>query len=293
MFRFNQKHLYSKVLLIGLSLLTCKPSYAQPTTEITDTKTIAPQRIISLAPHITEMIFSAGAGERLVGVVSYSDYPKAALDITNIGSYQAINIEKIIQLNPDIIIAWQTGNRSKDIEKLAQLGFTIRYSNPHTLSDIPQEIRRYGQVFQTQSQANNVADQLEQKLQRLQKAQTKLKTIKAYYQIWHKPMMTINGEQFISHALNLCGAKNIFADLAVLTPEISIESVIERDPQVILLGGQKAMQQAWLKDWQKWHNISAIKNQHIYTLNADTFQRPTARLINGIDGLCEIIDQAR
>lgn len=295
-FIFGKKHLLSHLALvvlsqIALSLVVVESAFAQ-IPDTTSIKKPVPQRIISLSPHVTEMIFSAGAGDRLVGVVSYSDFPKAAQNITNIGSYQSINIEKIIQLNPDMIIAWQTGNQSKDIEKLTQLGFTIRYSNPHKLSDIPKEIRRFGKIFQTESQANKVANKLEQKLQTLKTNQSKLQPVSAYYQIWNKPMMTINGKQFISQALDLCGAHNIFNELPSLTPQISIESVIKRNPQVILLGGQKAMQQAWLKDWQKWPNISAVQNQHIYTLNADTFQRPTARLINGIEGLCNIINQA-
>mgnify|MGYP005844608093 CR=1 FL=1 len=288
---FRNDFLLSIFLLVLNPIFWHSASAQMPT--VNTTQHSAPQRIISLAPHITEMVFSAGAGDRLVGVVAYSDYPKAALDIAIIGGYQAVNIEKIIQLNPDLILAWKTGNRSADIEKLEKLGFTIGYSNPRKLTDISKEIRHYGQLFETQSQANRVASQLEQILQSLKRKQSQLKPVKAYYQIWNHPLMTINGEQFISQAINLCGAQNIFANLPMLVPEVSIESVMKADPEVILLGGLKKMQQGWLKDWQKWGMISAVKNAHIYPLQADTFQRPTARLINGIDDLCEIIDQAR
>ncbi|MEA1989455.1 MAG: cobalamin-binding protein [Pseudomonadota bacterium] len=253
----------------------------------------APQRVISLAPHVTEMLFSAGAGDKVVGVVNYSDYPEAALTIENVGGYHAINIEKIVQLNPDLIIAWKTGNRLKDIEKLEQLGFKVIYSEPYKLSDIPKEIRLFGEKLKTQKVAELTANHLQKELERLTlKYQTKPK-ISAFYQIWNKPMMTINGEQFISQALNICGAQNVFADLPILAAEVSIESVIAKDPDVILLGGLKEAQQAWLKEWQTWSSLKAIQNQQIHLLDADTFQRSTERMINGIEGLCQTLDQAR
>lgn len=276
-------------IAISLSMLLSYSAFNQAWSSSQTT----PQRIISLAPHITEMLFSAGAGDKVVGVVAYSDFPKAALNIDSVGSYQAINLEKIILLNPDLIIAWKSGNRLKDIEKLEQLGFKIIYSEPYKLTDIPKEVRGFGEQLGTQITANAVADALEDKLQSLiQTYQTKPK-VSAYYQIWNAPLMTINGEQSISQAMSICGAENIFADLPLLTAEVSIESVIQRNPDAILLGGQKQMQQGWLKAWQKWPTISAVKNQQIYLLKADNFQRPTARLIESIEGLCHKIDQVR
>ncbi|BCN93193.1 cobalamin-binding protein [Thiomicrorhabdus immobilis] len=253
----------------------------------------APQRVISLAPHITEMLFSAGAGDKVVGVVSYSDYPAAALKIENVGSYHALNIEKIIQLNPDLIIAWRSGNRIKDIEKLEQLGFKVIYSEPYKLADIPKEIRFFGEQLQSQTIADSVAKRLEIQLERLALTYQSKPKVSAFYQIWNAPIMTINGSQFISQALNICGATNVFEDLPILAAEVNIESVIAKDPDTILLGGLKAVQQAWLKDWQKWSNLKAVKNKHIYLLNADTFQRSTERLIESIEGLCQTIDKVR
>lgn len=252
-----------------------------------------PQRVISLAPHITEMLFSAGAGDKIVGVVAYSDFPKAALDIESIGSYHAINIEKIIQLNPDLIIAWKTGNRPKDIDKLQQLGFKIVFSQPFKLTDIPKEIRAFGEQLHTQSHAAKVADRLEKQLKKLSDQYQSQPQVSAFYQIWNAPMMTINGEQFISQALTICGARNVFAELPILAAEVSIESVIQKNPDIILLGGEKAMQQAWLKDWQKWQSLNAVTNKQVHLLHADTFQRSTERMIDGIEGLCQKIEQAR
>ncbi|MBN2864845.1 MAG: cobalamin-binding protein [Thiotrichales bacterium] len=253
----------------------------------------APQRVIALSPHITELLFSAGAGDKLVGVVDYSNYPKAALNIENIGRYDAINIEKIIQLNPDLIIAWQSANRPKDIENLQQLGFKVLFSNPQTLNDIPSEIRSFGQQLHTEKQADAVAKTLENTLVKIKQQYQAQPKITAFYQIWHAPLMTVNGEQFISQALALCGAQNIFEDLPMLAAEVNIESVIQRNPDTILLGGEQKMQQAWLQSWQKWQTLNAVQNQQIYLVNADTFQRPTQRFIEGISSLCQTVSQVR
>lgn len=276
------------------SLVTIKPDSSVNIK--TDTKSdikSAPQRIISLAPHVTEMLFSAGAGDKIVGVVAYSDFPPAALGIEKIGSYNAINLEKIILLNPDLIIAWKGGNGLKDVEKLQQLGFKIAYSDPYQLTDIPQEIRDFGELLQTQATANAVAEGLENTLHSLKSRYHAKTKVTAFYQIWNAPMMTINGKQSISQALNLCGATNIFTDLPVISAEVSIESVIERNPDTILLGGLKQMQQDWLASWQKWPTIQAVHRQQIHLLDADTFQRPTQRFIEGIEGLCQLLDLVR
>lgn len=277
----------SKRLVILAGLLTFS---MQPTSANSET---TPQRVISLAPHITEILFSAGAGDKLVGVVDYSNYPEAALEIENIGAYNAINIEKVIQLKPDLIIAWQSANRPKDIEKLQNLGFTVLFSNPEKLEDIPNEIRTFGKHLHTQTQANTTAKQLENQLLAIKQRYQSEPTISAFYQIWNAPLMTINGQQFLSQALELCAAENVFADLPMLAAEVNIESVITRNPDAILIGGEQQMQQAWLNDWQKWKTLKAVQNRQIHLLEADTFQRPTQRFIEGIDGLCQTLMQVR
>ena len=277
----------AKRLVILAGLLTFSIQTTSANSETT------PQRVISLSPHITEMLFSAGAGHKLVGVVDYSNYPEAALEIENIGAYNAIKIEKVIQLQPDLIIAWQSANRPKDIEKLQKLGFTVIFSHPKKLEDIPKEIRAFGKQLNTSNQANITAKQLENQLLAIKQRYQSEPIISAFYQIWNAPLMTINGQQFLSQALKLCAAKNVFADLPMLAAEVNIESVINRNPDTILIGGEQQMQQAWLNDWQKWKTLKAVQNRQIHLLEADTFQRPTQRFIEGIDKLCQTIMQAR
>lgn len=237
------------------------------------------------------MMYSAGAGHKIVGVVAYSDYPNAAKTLPNVGHYNAINLEKIIQLNPDLILAWNTGNQPKDLERLHQLGFKIDTSNPKSLSDIPNEIRKLGQTLNTQSIAEPEAQRLEAILQQQTLRNVQRPSVSVFYQIWNDPLITVNQDQFIGQIITLCGARNSFADLPTLTASVNFESVLERNPDVILLGGLSAVQTGWLKAWQAWPSLNAVASQRIYPMHADTYQRPTARLIEGIEAFCNTLHQ--
>lgn len=254
---------------------------------------VTTHRIISLAPHITEMLYSAGAGHKIVGVVNYSDFPKAALNLPIIGSYNAINLEEIIELNPDLILGWQSGNRLQDIQRLKELGFKVLQSEITTLDDIPNEIEHLGQLAGTQLHAMTIANTLRQKLSEIRQHYQHVEPVSSFYQIWNQPIITMNGTQFISQALNVCGATNAYSDLKPLTAEVSLESVLERNPQVFLLGGQQAFQKGWLTSWQKYPSLQAVKHQQIYRLDNSLYQRPTARLINALPELCQNIETAR
>ncbi|WP_127470692.1 cobalamin-binding protein [Thiomicrorhabdus aquaedulcis] len=251
--------------------------------------TQSPTRIISLAPHITELLFSAGAGHLLVGAVDYSDYPPAAKAVTNIGRYDAINLEKIIQLQPDLILAWDAGNRPKDLERLEQLGFKVHTSTLKNLNDIPKEIKVLGKLINTNSISEPTAQRLETILQQHALRNKHQLKLTVFYQIWNEPLMTINQSQFIGQIITLCGAHNSFADLPTLTPTVSIESVIARNPNVILLGGQSEVQANWLKAWQQWPTLDAVAHHRIHLMHSDTYQRPTARLIDGIEDFCNVL----
>jgi len=251
------------------------------------------QRIISLAPHITEMLYSAGGGDKIVGVVSYSDYPKEALTKPIIGGYNAINLEKIIQLNPDLILGWRSGNRPQDIKRLKELGFHVQLFEVTTLDDIPNRIEQLGKLAGNPSQAQQTAQKLRATLNHVRQTYQHRTPITSFYQIWHQPIITMNGEQFISQAIAACGATNSYHDLPKLTASIGLESLFKRNPQLFLLGGQASFQQDWLAFWQQYPNLQAVKHGQIYLLNNNHYQRPTARLINALESLCKKVDQAR
>ena len=270
------------VVLIGLLTLVSTPSMAQPI-----------ERIISLAPSLTELVFSAGAGDKLVGVVSYSDYPPEALNRAHVGSYNALNLERIIELNPDLILAWASGNKPQDIARLQNLGFRVLVRDTQRLDDIPNLIEEIGRLTDHSTTARTEAERLRQQLKQLRLRYQQTTSVRVFYQIWHQPLITVNDEQFIGQAIALCGGVNVFADQTALAPHVSREAVIDANPDLILLGGMGEMQQVWLKSWQALPFLSAQQNRQIITLNADQYQRPTARLIDGLEPLCQIIDQAR
>ena len=255
------------------------------------------QRIISLSPGATELVASAGGLDKLVGVVAYSDYPKEVKSLPIVGGYNAINIEKIISLKPDLVIIWTSGNRTQDIAKLEKfshiLGFKIFYSNPKSLFDIPQEIKSIGKIIQTQDIANQRAYELIDTLNSVKELYKNSESISFFYKIWDKPLITINSQQFISQALSLCGGYNVFSEMLPLAGNVNLEEIIKKNPQVILLGGNELKQNLWLEKWQKRELIQAVKQQQIYKVNTDKTQRPTERLIRYLPTLCQTIEKAR
>jgi iron complex transport system substrate-binding protein len=251
------------------------------------------ERIVALAPHLAEMAYSAGVGEKLVGVVAFSDYPPPVKQLPIVGNYNAIHYEAILRLKPDLILVWQGGNRLQDIERLKQLGFNVFASHPENLEDIPKEIERLGEAAGNPSTARKTADRLRQLLQQLKSRHQNARPVTAFYEIWHQPLMTVNGRSFISQALAVCKAQNIFADLKPIAGQVSVEAVLQRNPDVILLGGDAKLQPEWKRAWQAYPSLKAVKQNHIFSLNADHFQRPTARLIQALPGLCQKIDAVR
>jgi len=222
---------------------------------------IPKHRIISLAPHITEMVYSAGAGEYLIGVSDYSDYPEQAKKLPSVGNYQTINIEAILALKPDLIIAWKSSIRPQDIAKLKSLGLEVWLTQIQSLQDIPNLISQIGQQAGTSMIANQHAKKLNSTLNQLKTLYHHKQKVSAFYEVWQKPLMTVNGKQFISLAMNICGAQNIFSDLPILAPQINIESVIQSNPKVFLIGGQKEFQNNWKQQWLNYPFLDSVKNQ--------------------------------
>lgn len=275
--------LSQRLTIIGLLIcLFSTPVYAQPV-----------QRIVSLAPHLTEMIYSAGAGKYLVGVAHYSDYPKAAADLPIVSDYQSINLERIVSLKPDLILAWASATKRQDIERLKRLGFKVWLSEIKTLADIPDQIEQIGHLAGTQSIADKEAARLRRVLSKTGKTYQHLSPVTAFYEVWHKPLITVNGQQFIGQAIDLCGGKNVFADLTALAPQVSLESLLLKNPDVFLVGGEQSTQQIWIQDWQRYPMLKAVKHHQFYRLNSDLYQRPTARLIDALPALCRQLNQAR
>lgn len=249
--------------------------------------------IVALAPHIVENVFSAGAGDLLVGVVSYSDYPAAASSLPVVGGYSIPNYEKIIELNPDLIIAWQSGNSKTAVQRLQELGFTVYIDQSDKLADVAKSITDIGVLTGHEQQADRVAANYLQKLSQLQATYSKRSNISVFYQLWNDPLQSINGQHTISDAIRLCGGSNIFADQTVIAPIINIESVLDRNPDAIIASGASGKRPPWLDQWSQWPSLSAVKNNNLYFINPDHIHRQTIRLLQGIEAICDHLETAR
>jgi len=244
------------------------------------------QRIVALAPHIVENVYSAGAGDKLVGVVSYSDYPPAARSIPRIGTYNAFSLEKLVALQPDLVVMWGSGNGGSTLSRLVNLDIPVYVSELRDLADIPESIRRLGILAGTSEVAKPEAARLERELQELQHTYGGGLPLKVFYQIWHEPLQTVNGEHLISQVLQLCGGRNLFAEARSLAPRISVESVLVGNPDAIVSGGMGEAKPDWLDDWRRYPSLSAVSSDALLYVNPDLIQRPTARILTGARRLC-------
>ena len=251
------------------------------------------QRIISLAPHVTELLYAAGAGERIVGAVEYSDYPEAAKNIPRVGNNLQLDLERIVVLKPDLIVVWLHGNAQPQLDKLLKLGIPVFYNEPHRLGDIWRSIEQFGRLAGTEAVAEQAAHACAAREAGLRARYADRATVRVFYQIWQKPLMTINGKHLISDVLRLCGGQNVFADLKPLVPVISTEAVLEADPEVIGTAIIDAKAQNGLEDWKKWPRLTATARNNFFLILTDLISRHTPRILEGAQQMCEHLEAAR
>lgn len=259
-------------------------------------KLVLPQpatRVVSLAPHLTEVVFAAGAGGQLVGAVAYSDYPEAAQAVPRVGSYDNVSVESLVALNPDLVLAWYSGNGPEVIKRAEALGLTVYVFESKTMESVAESLRVVGTLTGNEATAQAAADAFLKQLAHLRDTYSTRQEISMYYQIWDEPLMTLNGEHLISDVVKLCGGRNVFADSPVLVARISVESVIRADPQVIIASGMGEARPEWLDDWRKWTSMTAVKNKQLYFVPPDVLQRHTPRIIEGATLMCEKLQLAR
>ncbi|MCW8833845.1 MAG: cobalamin-binding protein [Colwellia sp.] len=258
-----------------------------------ETSTKAKPSIIALSPHIVEMLYDIGAGEQIIGTTSHADYPEQAKKIPVIGNYLRIQIEKVIALQPDLIIAWKSGNPSDDIARLQQLGFNIIYSQPSTFEDVAKEMRDFGQLTGHIEQAEKKAQQFLQQLSIIKKQYQHKSQVVGFYELWSRPLTTVAKGSWPQQFLNICGIDNPFKQVAVSYPQVNIEKVLQTPIQLIIqpLSVNQTERQGF--NWQDWPVIPAVKNKQIIQPNADAMHRMTARSIEELKLLCAAIDDTR
>lgn len=250
------------------------------------------QRIITLTPHATELMYSAGAGEQMVGAVEYSDYPEAARKLPLVGGYGGFNIEAIMALQPDLIIYWPEGNPKREIQRLKQLGLPLFGSNPENFEDIANELEKFALLTGHQQQVQPLVDDFRKQSIDLKNRYQKKRPVRVFYQVWNHPLLTQNESSFISQVIELCGGRNIFASLPLVSPQVSVEAVLAANPDVIMASSNDKPP-AWLQEWRKYPNLKAVKNNQIVVTYADWLHRPTLRLLDGAKQVCQLLEQAR
>jgi iron complex transport system substrate-binding protein len=245
-----------------------------------------PQRIISLTPHLTELLFAVGAGAQLVGVDSASDYPQAARALPRVGDYSRVNFERVLALRPDLVLVWVGGNRVADIHGLEKMGLPVLHTQATRLDDVARLLRLIGQASGHAPEGEAAARDYSAKLAALQAGAARQRPVSVFYQVWDRPLMTVGGSHWISDALALCGARNVFADLRAASPVVSREAVLRRAPELIV-GGSDAPDLR--RQWQRFGSLPAVKNQAFARVDADRLHRPTPRLIEGVAELCAAV----
>ncbi|CAG9180081.1 cobalamin-binding protein [Cupriavidus pinatubonensis] len=255
------------------------------------------RRVVSLAPHVTELLYAAGGGDRIVGTVHYSDYPPQARDIPRVGDNKALDLERIAALKPDLIVVWRHGNAQKQTDRLRALGLPLFYSEPRRLESIPDNLEKLGTLLGTEATAHRAADDFRQRVAALRKTYAAKPPVTVFYQVWQQPLMTLNGQHLVSDLLALCGGRNLFANESPLVPTVSVEAVVAGNPEVMLTAGKGAtVSDRPLADfamWEKWKQVTAVARGNLFTIDGDLVTRAGPRVVQGAEQICKDLDTAR
>lgn len=252
------------------------------------------KRVISLAPHVTEMVFAAGGGDKVVATVSSSNYPPEARNIPRVGDGLSINAEQVLTLQPDLIVGWQqTLALQKLMPVLNRLSIPVVYAEPRVLDDIPDGIEKLGQALGTQQQANTKAKALRTQLSTLRNTYAHRNPVSVFIEVGTSPLYTLGKDTLTNDAIAACGGVNILQDSAVVAPAVTIESVLTRDPDVIIVAHAAARHVAKRAAYWKKLHLAAAQGNHVYGIHPDMLVRPGPRLIQATQQLCDYLDRAR
>ena len=248
------------------------------------------RRIVALSPQLVELSFAAGAGGRLVATIRGADRPPQARRLPRVGDAFALNLESIVALRPDLILAWKSGTPPRQADTLQRLGIPVYWSQTNSLESVARTVQRIGELAGTQTQAEHWARAYDARLAALRARYAHQAPVRVFYQVWADPLMTVGGPQLINQAIHLCGGVNPFAPLPVLAPTVSREAVIAVDPQIIVAASPNARA---LEAWTRFPEVSAVRRGHLVLLNPEQLPRMGAHVLDGVAQLCQAIAGAR
>jgi iron complex transport system substrate-binding protein len=255
--------------------------------------TAPPARIVSLTPHLTELLFAIGAGDRIVATVDFADYPVAARDLPRVGSGARLDLEALRALQPDLVLAWRSGNPLAQVEQVERLGIRVVWSESRRLDAVADELERLGALVGTPQRAAAVAAAYRRRLERLRARFAERPPVRVFYQFWDQPPMTLNDDHLVGDVLRLCGAVNVFGDLPDLVPRVAVEAVLAADPDAIVIGAPEADVAAWGAKWTAFHGLRAVRAGNVIGADPDLLNRATPRTLDGAQALCTALDRAR
>jgi iron complex transport system substrate-binding protein len=288
--------LTAQALTLGLGLATAGPASAAHAVwdDLSRQITVRdpPLRIVSLAPGATEMLFAAGAGTQVIATVEYSDEPPAARQLARIGDVAAVDMERLVSLRPDVVVAWPAGGNPAQREKIARLNIPVYEQQVVRLTDLPVSVRRLGALAGTGAAAERAAHDIEARLAALTRTYGagvagKLPTV--LLQVWNRPIYTVGGQHLMSDALSICGARNVFADLPEAGPVVDTEAVIARDPDIIIAAAPPGEGAAWLADWKRFATLAAVRSGRLAVFEDQGLSRLGPSVIDATEGLCRTI----
>jgi iron complex transport system substrate-binding protein len=250
-------------------------------------------RVIALAPHATELVYAAGGAGRIVAAGAYSDYPEAAKLLPRVGDSRQFDMERIAVLKPDLVVVWLHGSSERQIDQVRALGVPVFQSEPGRLDQIASSVARLGKLMGTEAVADAAAAGLRAQLSALEEKYRGRPPVRLFYQVSDKPLYTLNGAHIVSDALRLCGAENIFAQLKVKAPAVSIEAVLQEDPEAIFSGGEGRPDEGGVAIWRGFAGMTAVRRDNLFRINGNLLNRAGPRMIAGTASLCEKIELAR
>lgn len=252
------------------------------------------RRIISLAPHTTELLYAIGAGDRIVATVNYADYPEAAKKVPRVGDAHLLDLERIAALKPDLIVVWMHGSAAQQIERLRALGLPVFHSESHRLEDIADGMRRLGVLTGTSTSAQAAASAYERELAALKQQYSGRKPVRVFYQVWHEPLLSLNDHHLISDAIRLCGGLNVFGTQGAMVPTVSVEAVLAAKPDLVATTQRMGTQsEDGLDRWRSLKHFEPGARGRFVIVNSDLISRQTPRILQGTQALCEGFEQVR
>jgi iron complex transport system substrate-binding protein len=286
-----------RALAVSSALMATSVALAAEITVTDDTgATVAlaapARRIVSLAPHATELLFAAGAGDRIVGVMSDSDFPPAAARLPIVGSASALDLERILALNPDLIVTWPYTTPAQ-VGVLRAQGIAVFTTDPRTIDGIARDLERLGALAGSADAAQRAARTFRERLAASARRAEGKRLVHVFYEVSDTPLYTVGGAHPITQALALCGAQNVFVSLGLPAPEVGIEAVLAARPDAIVAGTAGAVVPTWLDDWKRWPEVPAVHNHKLFVVDANLLHRSGPRFVEGVEQLCAVIERAR